>query len=189
MAGAAAHETAADDWPFRAEPGQTPAMERAGYLTAIEREGRALLAAVDRAPDARVEHCPDWDNTGLADHMRSVWGFMATQVAAASPDRPTRPDPDDTSTTVEALDALLAHPAVAGAMVVIGQDDADWPGWGEWAGKPVLTCIGGATRAASVLAGLQALPDTVRADEFVLVHDAARPNLSLADLGRLRQSA
>ncbi len=70
-------------------------------------------------------------------------------------------------------------------MVVIGQDDADWPGWNEWAGKPVLTCIGGATRAASVLAGLQALPETVRADEFVLVHDAARPNLSPADLGRL----
>ncbi|MES9025499.1 2-C-methyl-D-erythritol 4-phosphate cytidylyltransferase [Stenotrophomonas sp. BSUC-16] len=83
------------------------------------------------------------------------------------------------------LDALLAHPAVAGAMVVIGQDDGDWPGWSEWAGKPVLTCIGGTTRAASVLAGLQALPDSVRADEFVLVHDAARPNLSLADLGRL----
>ncbi|GAB3053794.1 2-C-methyl-D-erythritol 4-phosphate cytidylyltransferase [Stenotrophomonas tumulicola] len=83
------------------------------------------------------------------------------------------------------LDALLAHPAVAGAMVVIGQDDADWPGWTEWAGKPVSTCTGGATRAASVLAGLQALPETVRADEFVLVHDAARPNLALADLGRL----
>src|SRR5688572_27154266 len=79
----------------------------------------------------------------------------------------------------------LAHPAVAGAMVVIGADDADWPGWSEWAGKPVLTCTGGATRAASVLAGLQALPDSVRADEFVLVHDAARPNLSQADLGRL----
>ncbi|HCL44581.1 MAG TPA: 2-C-methyl-D-erythritol 4-phosphate cytidylyltransferase, partial [Pseudomonas sp.] len=58
------------------------------------------------------------------------------------------------------LDALLAHPAVAGAMVVIGQDDADLPGWNEWAGKPVLTCVGGATRAASVLAGLQALPES-----------------------------
>ena len=95
-------------------------MERAGYLTAIEREGRALLAAVDRAPDARVEHCPDWDNTGLADHMRSVWGFMATQVAAASPDRPTRPDPDDTSTTVEALDALLE---------LLADADPEAPAW------------------------------------------------------------
>ncbi|MBD8695070.1 2-C-methyl-D-erythritol 4-phosphate cytidylyltransferase [Stenotrophomonas sp. 169] len=83
------------------------------------------------------------------------------------------------------LDALLVHPAVAGAMVVISQDDVDWPGWTEWAGKPVLTCVGGATRADSVLAGLQALPDSVRADEFVLVHDAARPNLALVDLSRL----
>jgi 2-C-methyl-D-erythritol 4-phosphate cytidylyltransferase len=83
------------------------------------------------------------------------------------------------------LEALLSHPAVAGAMVVIAENDADWPGWSTLAGKPILTCIGGATRADSVLAGLQALPDDVRADEFVLVHDAARPNLALADLGRL----
>jgi 2-C-methyl-D-erythritol 4-phosphate cytidylyltransferase len=83
------------------------------------------------------------------------------------------------------LEALLSHPAVAGAMVVIAENDADWPGWSTLADKPILTCIGGDTRADSVLAGLQALPDDVRADEFVLVHDAARPNLALADLGRL----
>lgn len=83
------------------------------------------------------------------------------------------------------LDALVGHPAVAGVMVVIGSDDVDWPGWTEWAGKPLLTAVGGDTRAASVLAGLEALPDSVRADDFVLVHDAARPNLAQADLGRL----
>ncbi len=83
------------------------------------------------------------------------------------------------------LEALLSHPAVAGAMVVISENDADWPGWTSLADKPILTCTGGATRADSVLAGLQALPDDVRADEFVLVHDAARPNLAAADLGRL----
>jgi 2-C-methyl-D-erythritol 4-phosphate cytidylyltransferase len=48
----------------------------------------------------------------------------------------------------------------------------------------VLTCNGGAERADSVLAGLQALPDDV-ADAFVLVHDAARPNLAGIDLDRL----
>ena len=83
------------------------------------------------------------------------------------------------------LEALLSHPAVAGAMVVIAENDADWPGWVTLADKPILTCAGGATRAESVLAGLQALPEDVRADEFVLVHDAARPNLAAADLGRL----
>ncbi|WP_442684000.1 2-C-methyl-D-erythritol 4-phosphate cytidylyltransferase [Stenotrophomonas sp. JC08] len=83
------------------------------------------------------------------------------------------------------LEALLSHPGVAGVMVVIAENDADWPGWSAFADKPVLTCTGGETRALSVLAGLQALPDSVRADDFVLVHDAARPNLAAADLGRL----
>ena len=84
-----------------------------------------------------------------------------------------------------ALAALLGNPAVAGVMVAIGQGDVDWPGWSELGGKPVLTCTGGDTRAASVLAGLQALPESVRADDFVLVHDAARPNLRQSDLSRL----
>jgi 2-C-methyl-D-erythritol 4-phosphate cytidylyltransferase len=83
------------------------------------------------------------------------------------------------------LQALLSHPVVAGVMVVVAEDDADWPGWQSLADKPILTCIGGATRAGSVLAGLHALPDDVRADDFVLVHDAARPNLAAVDLGRL----
>jgi 2-C-methyl-D-erythritol 4-phosphate cytidylyltransferase len=84
-----------------------------------------------------------------------------------------------------ALDALLAHPAVAGAVLALAADDPWWPGWQERAGKPLLTCAGGTSRAASVLAALEALPDTVRADDFVLVHDAARPNLALADLDQL----
>ncbi len=86
------------------------------------------------------------------------------------------------------LDALLAHPGVAGVMVVISEGDPDWPGWTAHQGKPVLTTTGGATRAASVLAGITALPESVRADEFVLVHDAARPNLAQADLGRLLEA-
>ncbi|HRN62196.1 MAG TPA: 2-C-methyl-D-erythritol 4-phosphate cytidylyltransferase [Luteimonas sp.] len=83
------------------------------------------------------------------------------------------------------LQALLSHPGVCGAVVVLSADDPHWPGWREIAGKPVLACDGGESRADSVLAGLQALPDSVRADEFVLVHDAARPNLDHADLGAL----
>ncbi|MCS3808731.1 2-C-methyl-D-erythritol 4-phosphate cytidylyltransferase [Xanthomonas sp. 4461] len=83
------------------------------------------------------------------------------------------------------LAALAAHPAVAGILVAIAPGDADWPGWTSVQSKPVVTCVGGATRAASVLAGLLALPESVRADDFVLVHDAARPNLALADLDRL----
>ena len=84
-----------------------------------------------------------------------------------------------------ALDALLAHPGVAGVVVALAADDPWWPGWSVRAGRPLLTCVGGDSRAASVLAALQALPDSVRGDDFVLVHDAARPNLALADLEQL----
>lgn len=83
------------------------------------------------------------------------------------------------------LRALLSHPGVAGAVVVRAADDPHWPGWHELEGKPVLGCVGGEARADSVLAGLEALPDDVRADDFVLVHDAARPNLHPDDLGQL----
>lgn len=83
------------------------------------------------------------------------------------------------------LRALLSHHAVSGAVVVLADGDAHWPGWDELAGKPVRICIGGTTRADSVLAGLAALPSDVRADDFVLVHDAARPNLQAGDLDAL----
>jgi len=83
------------------------------------------------------------------------------------------------------LRALLAHPTVQGAVVVLAEGDERWPRWREIEGKPLLTCVGGDARADSVLAGLAALPDGVRADDFVLVHDAARPNLASADLDQL----
>lgn len=83
------------------------------------------------------------------------------------------------------LDALLGHPVVAGVVLALADDDAYWRGRHEHAGKPVLACTGGHSRAASVLAALEALPESVRADDFVLVHDAARPNLASSDLDRL----
>ncbi|HEX2083711.1 MAG TPA: 2-C-methyl-D-erythritol 4-phosphate cytidylyltransferase, partial [Xanthomonadaceae bacterium] len=58
-----------------------------------------------------------------------------------------------------ALGALLAHPGVSGAVVVLSADDAHWPGWESLAGKPIRTCIGGEARADSVLAGLAAMPE------------------------------
>ncbi|NLW95267.1 MAG: 2-C-methyl-D-erythritol 4-phosphate cytidylyltransferase [Xanthomonadaceae bacterium] len=84
-----------------------------------------------------------------------------------------------------ALDAVLSHPGVRGAVVVLAEGDRHWPGWDRLHDKPLLACTGGDSRAGSVLAGLLALPHEVRADEFVLVHDAARPNLRHADLTAL----
>lgn len=88
-----------------------------------------------------------------------------------------------------ALDALLSHEAIEGAVVALAADDPHWPGWTTLHGKPVLTCIGGSERADSVLAALHALPDDVAADELVLVHDAARPNVGADDIARLIAAA
>lgn len=88
-----------------------------------------------------------------------------------------------------ALDALLSHPRIAGAMVALAAGDARWPGWSERHGKPVLHCLGGDERADSVLAALRALPREVPGDALVLVHDAARPNLRRGDLDALIDAA
>lgn len=83
------------------------------------------------------------------------------------------------------LERLAAHPRIAGLLVVLGAADAHWSGVGMLHGKPVLTAVGGAERSDSVLAGIDALPEVVDADDFVLVHDAARPCVRLADIGNL----
>ena len=90
---------------------------------------------------------------------------------------------------VHALDALLAHPGIEGAVVALAADDPWWPGWTSLHGKPVRACTGGAERADSVLAALHALPDSVSGETFVLVHDAARPNLRAGDIDRLLAAA
>lgn len=84
------------------------------------------------------------------------------------------------------LDALLSHPRIAGAMVALSVDGARWPKHLTMLhGKPVRTCVGGESRASSVAKALAALTDEVDADDAVLVHDAARPNIAHADLDAL----
>jgi 2-C-methyl-D-erythritol 4-phosphate cytidylyltransferase len=87
------------------------------------------------------------------------------------------------------LERLAAHPRIAGLLVTLGTDDAHWPGIARLNGKPVLTAPGGAERSDSVLAGIDALPDDVGQDDFVLVHDAARPCVRLVDISTLIERA
>lgn len=88
-----------------------------------------------------------------------------------------------------ALEALLSHDAIEGVVVALAADDPHWPGLTTLHGKPVVTCMGGGERADSVLAALRALPAEVGSDAFVLVHDAARPNLHADDISRLHEGA
>ena len=86
-----------------------------------------------------------------------------------------------------AVRALAEHPAVETVFVVLAVDDEryariDWSGFG--ARVAPLFC-GGPTRRASVRNGLIAIADTVDPDDWILVHDAARPCLDGATLARL----
>lgn len=84
-----------------------------------------------------------------------------------------------------AVAPLLAHAAVERVVVVLAPGDAHW-GESPLASEPRVTCtIGGAERADSVTAGLSALARDARADDWVLVHDAARPCLTTQDVEQL----
>ena len=85
------------------------------------------------------------------------------------------------------LQRLSAQAQIAGLLVVLDAADAQWPGWTTCNGMPVRTTTGGVERCNSVLAGLEALPASVGAEDFVLVHDAARPCVRTADITRLIQ--
>jgi 2-C-methyl-D-erythritol 4-phosphate cytidylyltransferase/2-C-methyl-D-erythritol 2,4-cyclodiphosphate synthase len=84
------------------------------------------------------------------------------------------------------LRALMAEPRVHAVVVALAADDAHWPAIAARLASPKLrTTIGGANRQDTVTNGLEALAEQAAADDWVLVHDAARPCLSAADLGAL----
>jgi 2-C-methyl-D-erythritol 4-phosphate cytidylyltransferase/2-C-methyl-D-erythritol 2,4-cyclodiphosphate synthase len=84
------------------------------------------------------------------------------------------------------LRALLAEPRVHAIVVVLAAGDQHWPAIAAKLNSPKLLCtVGGAQRQDSVMNGLEYLLPQAAADDWVLVHDAARPCLSGGDLGAL----
>lgn len=88
---------------------------------------------------------------------------------------------------VHTLDTLLRHPRLAGVVVAISAGDEWWPevAAGRVPDKLLRVVTGGVERGYSVLNGLEALSERAQLDDWVLVHDAARPCLSIGDLDRL----
>lgn len=83
------------------------------------------------------------------------------------------------------LSRLLDNAAFAGCMVATGANDRWWPETDASRDSRINTCIGGAERSESVLAALNALAGRASDEDWVLVHDAARPCLHPDDLARL----
>jgi 2-C-methyl-D-erythritol 4-phosphate cytidylyltransferase len=84
------------------------------------------------------------------------------------------------------LDALLSCKRINAVVVVIAANDEHWPGiQAHYRNRPVDTVVGGAERYHSVLNGLDHLTEMASDDDWVLVHDAARPCLRSRDIDYL----
>ncbi len=87
------------------------------------------------------------------------------------------------------LDTFAASPLIEHTYVVVNAEDKYinevMAGAPHLAGRVTVIFNGGATRKVSVLKGLQVLSDFADADDWVLVHDAARPGLTTELIAQL----
>jgi len=84
-----------------------------------------------------------------------------------------------------AVKALLAGGRIDTVFVVLAPSDVEFrrQDWSEFDERIAPLYCGGATRHDSVLNGLVAASSTVQPEDWVLVHDAARPCLGRRELG------
>jgi len=83
------------------------------------------------------------------------------------------------------LERFCSHPKIEGVVVAISGDDDIWKTL-DISSQPNITVVeGGVERCHSVLNGLHALSDLANSNDWVLVHDAARPCLRIEDIDRL----
>lgn len=80
------------------------------------------------------------------------------------------------------LQPFVCDARIAGIVVVLAEQDRHFKN--EAPGR-IRIAIGGAERAESVRAGLTALAAAAASEDWVMVHDAARPCLHEADLNKL----
>jgi len=83
--------------------------------------------------------------------------------------------------------ALLANDAIDTVFVVLSPADSEFKQhpWGEFGERVAPLYCGGATRHDSVLNGLVAASSTLEPEDWILVHDAARPCLGQHELQRM----
>ena len=83
------------------------------------------------------------------------------------------------------LERLLQLPGLANIVVALGEGDPIWPGLEIRNDSRLHTVNGGKERADSVLNGLYKLRQLADDEDWVLVHDAARPCVRLAEIDLL----
>lgn len=83
------------------------------------------------------------------------------------------------------LRALASHPRISNVYVVLSPEDDFWKELAIQIDKVTVLHCGGETRAQSVTNGLKAISAEVASDDWILVHDAARPCLRAEHIDRM----
>ena len=83
------------------------------------------------------------------------------------------------------IECSLGREEIEKVVVVISNSDEYWPELQISKHEKVITAPGGAERYQSVFNGLKELQDKAEQNDWVLVHDAARPCLSQSAIDRL----
>lgn len=83
------------------------------------------------------------------------------------------------------IDCFIHRQEIAGIVVVISKADEYWPTLAISKHERVITAPGGEERYQSVLNGLQSLNEKADENDWILVHDAARPCLNQSAIDRL----
>lgn len=83
------------------------------------------------------------------------------------------------------LACLLQHPDIRAIVVVVSSEDRWWSGCVPQDNGRIIRVIGGAERCHSVSNGLKYLLTVASPEDWVLVHDAARPCLRKEDIDHL----
>ncbi len=86
------------------------------------------------------------------------------------------------------LSRLLQAEVFAAVAVAISEEDPYWSELSIANHEKIITAAGGKERADSVLSGLHAIRTQATDDDWVLVHDAARPCITRADIHHLIES-
>ena len=86
------------------------------------------------------------------------------------------------------LQRLLDHSRIEAVYVALSPDDGFWSDCEHAGDSRVVRVEGGEERCQSVLNALRSLQERAATDDWVLVHDAARPCLAADDLQRLIQT-
>lgn len=124
-------------------------------------------------------------------HSTNIWAIVPAAGVGKrmNADRPKQYLELNGKTVLEqTLLRLIEADIFSAISVAISKEDPYWPELAISKHEKIITAAGGKERADSVLSGLEAISSLASENDWVLVHDAARPCITKSDIHYLINS-